>query len=211
MARSSTVRRCAIALSAAIGLGCGEFPHTNPFDPSYPMLVSLRGPDSTHSIGDTVTFTVATTPVWSGPPPVWAEVAVPGDIRPPGNLVPLGDGRFRVTWASQPALRDIVGVTVGGREIQRSIWLLQTIVGVSFLGHTTGDTLHSSGNGALVPLTVHALDLRGNVVVGAATLVSRAPSVVKITSDEAFAMQPGLAWLVASAGVYRDSVLVKVE
>lgn len=61
----------AALLSAMSASDCGEFAHTNPFDPAVPVTLSIAGPDSAFAQFDTVHFTVSSDPSYDYAEVIW--------------------------------------------------------------------------------------------------------------------------------------------
>lgn len=203
------IRLSPLAIAACAALACGDLPHANPYDPDSPMRVSVTGPDSSRSIGDTLEFKLTTRPVWTGKPPVWSELGAPNSYgAAPGNLVSLGNGRFLVHYASPVPLLDRISVVVGGHVVSRSVWLAQDIVAVRFPGYAPGDTIHEDVLTGTIE-GAYSMDARGNTGLPA-TVVSRDSSVVAVVKAGLVPRGLGSTWLVATFGSFVDSNVVKV-
>ena len=76
---------CAVAF--LLVNACRDLAHVNPYDPEAPFDITLSGPELGF-VGDTLTFTAETKPVWTWPqPPEWSSL----NSR---VLFPLGEGRY---------------------------------------------------------------------------------------------------------------------
>lgn len=104
-------RRCspyvpAIVVSLAVAIACGDpYAHANPYDPAYPVKMTITGPDTLFSLGEVGQYSLQTDPTWSDSGVVWAidtftnYFIVVGPPSPPcvtqvapGDTILLGSG-----------------------------------------------------------------------------------------------------------------------
>ncbi len=189
-----------------LGLACSEFAVVNPYDPRYDVQVSLTGPDTATSVGQILTFTVSTTPVWTGTPPTWTSSV-------PGQLASLGDGRFRVLDELYDPVTVTVGVSVGPHSAQHAVVLKQRVATL-ILQDGNGvalDTLRYNAYQQARALTPVAYDSSGTAISLSydqwPAIVSRDPQVVQLGTPYApQSVGDGRTWIVASIDGISDSV-----
>ena len=75
-------------LTISVAFGCGEYPHTNPYDPLVPVTLTIIGPDIVARLGATIRYQYKAEPEIPDGHATW------GSSTP--SLVPLGEGVFRV-------------------------------------------------------------------------------------------------------------------
>lgn len=139
--RPANIERCIVAIGAAAVLGalaCGDpYKHTNPYDPAYPVQVTVVGPDSLFSYNEIGQFGAVSSPAFPdtafgfassdsasfppvGSPPGTASFRNGGLIAPP--LWPLT--RTVAVSAGVGAI-DTLAATAGsavGRAPQVKLW-----------------------------------------------------------------------------------------
>lgn len=157
------VRRAAI-LTGAISLlitaiDCGEFAHTNPFDPAVPVTVTVTGPDSAFAQYDTLHFAFTTDPAYDYADVEWQL----GGLQKIDN-----DGTYRVgpteSYNGQP-VRVTVAVRVDSRVATKTVDVVFPPAGIRArrCGTDTREALLTS-LGAWVDVCVSFVDARGGII-----------------------------------------------
>ena len=206
------------ALAVVMGTACSEYPRTNPFDPQATVALTLAGPDSATSIGDTVAFEVRS--AQGEPLGTLARWEVPAFLTHVD-----GRGRFVVN-ASLKVVRTTgtVTATINQNVVSKPFVLSQKPVRITARDCSgrpvvTFTALASSSFGAGLgaqPLCVALIDNRGNVVPDVAGLSAtiRDTRVVQFVSSNLLlvnAYAVGSTYIVYSRGDLVDSILVNVR
>ncbi|MFI5233368.1 MAG: hypothetical protein ACHQSE_12740 [Gemmatimonadales bacterium] len=98
--------RLAAAAGLAVLIACGDpYLHTNPYDPVYPVAVTVQGPDTLFSYTELATFTLQTDPAFP-------DTAVDFTVSDSISFVPAGFAGFRS--ATPPLYPSTISVTVTG-------------------------------------------------------------------------------------------------
>jgi hypothetical protein len=208
---------------AVVGASCGDLPHQNIYDPGYSIQMTLTGPDASSSLGDTVEFSLTTTPEWKGTAPEWRAVGdLDHTVSLSTNLRSLGGGRFVVLGASYAGTPDAVEVKVGPHLVTHRIVLEQKVASIHFVPRldtaftTAVSSYHFIARGEEQAVDALAYDARNNRVYAPLDLVSRDPAVVDVVMNESGggavgrSASNGSTWLVASLDGAVDSVMVSV-
>src|SRR5690242_20334178 len=103
-----------LALICVLALGCGEYAHTNPYDPATNVSIVIAGPDSAHSIHENLAFTYQMSRSWDGVVPVWVSGS-------DAILGVLGPGQFQVNG---PGTVDVL-LTVGAHTGHHRVVVVQ--------------------------------------------------------------------------------------
>lgn len=203
-------RRLAMLIVAAVPLfGCHDFGVVNQYDPRYPIRVTITGPDTTYSTGQVLTFTLSTTPAWTGAAPVWSSSMA-------DRLTPIGDGRFRVSAATFTGNSVTITAGVGPHQGQKSVMVQQRVASLRIdRGYPTGDSISLDAFDLPFSISPHAYDSAGVYVDLPATeqvrLTSRDTQVVRVlAAGPRSALDSGRTWLVASYAGASDSIPVHV-
>lgn len=202
-------RRLVPLAVAVLAAGCHDFGVVNQYDPRYPMQLTITGPDTTYSTGQVLSFTLATTPAWTGTAPVWSSSV--------NNLAPIGDGHFRVASASFAGNTVTITARVGPHQAQKTVKVQQRVASLAIVRrYLTGDTITIDAFEEPFSLEARAYDSAGVYVDLPATatiqLSSRDTQVVRVLSNgPESALATGRTWLVASYAGASDSVLVHVR
>ncbi|HEX8724861.1 MAG TPA: hypothetical protein VF737_05670 [Gemmatimonadaceae bacterium] len=196
--------RIVVAVLAVLVLGsaCGEFAVVNPYDPRYSITVTISGPDSAFSVGDTLQFAVNTTPPWVGTPPVWTA----------SGLTSLGGGKFRVVQAGG---QGAVSVQLGPHKAVHYITLTQIAVTLRF----SVDTLRFNADDQPRPFGVSAFDSSGTEIgdltglrfAARDTQVAKYVEVPSPSQRNMYSVGAGTTWVVVSKDLARDSMFVIVR
>ena len=198
-----------LALVCAVVAACGEYAHTNPYDPATNVTIVIHGPDSAHSIFEEMSFTYDITPNWAGVVPLW---------RSDSGLVigSRGPGLFAVNG---PGTADVV-LSVGTHTARHRVVVIQRPKRVYFTCFV-GPCPTSVAVGRVVNLTVVQMDSLGTELVGgqpaAAIQYNVRPSgVLSIIAGTPSSVQvqgigSGRAFVIATLGAWLDSVSVTVQ
>ena len=204
----SLPRRLATAALSLVclGMACGNFTATNPYDPRYALKVTISGPDSTTSLWEVVKFDVSTTPAWTGSPPMWGS-------SNPLRLNPIGNGTFQVIYATDAPTTITVGVAVGPHRASRTITLRQRAVSLLFHdadNFVVDSLVFGSAPSSLTCLPV-AYDGGGSPIALTPDrwqLVSRDTQVATVANFLAQRVGSGRTWIVAIGDGVTDSIPV---
>ena len=209
-ARGRVALACTVLALAAFA-GCADFRPLNQYDTRYPLQVRIAGPDTTYTNGQIVTFTVSSTPPWTGDSAVWTG----GGLNCDGYLEPLGGGRFRVIYAHY--FGDTVDVTaaLGPHVGHRSIVVQQRVARVSL----SPDSLFTTAEGVLLAYNYGAYDSAGEPMASscsgrplpAHTIISRDTNVVRVDSQVLHSVHSGRTYVVAEMDGITDSLPVRVR
>jgi len=203
----------AAALLCAVA-SCGEYGHTNPYDPLSDVSGVIAGPDSSLAVLDTVRFTLSTSVEVPDLNILWSSTD-------PTVLQYIGNGAF-ITHQTEG--RRTVGVVadVGPHRYERPVTLTQRVTQFRDCPGRTPIFTPYSFNVATygTEVCVQSLDAHGvpvtDLLTTPGTLVSRNPTVVRagtpFTTRFTFdALQDGTSWLVLTpTGGAPDSLLVTV-
>lgn len=196
----------AVGLMALIGLTevCGEYPIVNPNDSRYPVSITILGPDSAFSVGEELTFTVHTDPVWTGAPPSWES-----DWR----FRSLGEGRFKVEWVRYGPQRGTIRARLGPHVAEHPVVVRQRVARIELLGAM--DTLRLGPHEQEYQLQLRAFDALGAEIrelwSTQATFVSRDPDIIRIDGATAYSVGNGTTWIVAELDGVQDSIPASVR
>jgi hypothetical protein len=72
-----TLRLALVGGFALSAVGCGEFAHTNPYDPVVPVAITITGPDIVTPVTVTVTYAYVSSPVLPGVFAKWSSNRTP--------------------------------------------------------------------------------------------------------------------------------------
>lgn len=198
-----------IAVPCAVVLGaCGDYPHDNPYDPSADTRITIRGPDSVHSLFTRTVFTAEVSP--------HGEIATPRWRSSDSTVVSVAfDGAF---VAAKNGSVDVI-VLVGDRRASRPfvVWQIPRSARFACFANPCA-TLAHGGDTLTIPVT--QLDSAGGKVVGGAPWVplqyaSLDPGIVAIDAlGPSFAtlraVAPGTTFVTLAFGTRLDSARVTV-
>lgn len=101
-----TIASVAVAVAALTATSaCGEYPHTNLYEPSAQVKITINGPDLISTRGNGVFYAYTSDPVMPDAHPVWSTTN--GDILQ--YLGTLSDGQVHFF----PLQNGVVTITVG--------------------------------------------------------------------------------------------------
>lgn len=192
MAGSERAGRRGVLLGAAMVLSlaasdCGEFAHTNPFDPAVAVKITVTGPDSAFAQFDTLHFAITTDPVYD-----YADV----EWQLSGLQKIDNNGNYRVgpteTYGGRPA-RVTVAVRVDSRMASKSVDVVFPPAGIRVRTCRTNlrDVVITS-LGLWIDVCVSLVDARGGVI---STNSESPPATVRVLNTS-----------VASAGQFSRTV-----
>jgi hypothetical protein len=215
------------AAIVATAAACGDFAHTNPLDPATRVELSLVGPDSAFSIGDTLRFTIASDPAytpaiveWSYRPPQMD----PFRLRPIAPGVVVIEQTFnRVDPAAAPVMT--VTATVDGRAASKTVSFVHRAVSFRLYDcqKRTTPMLEFASLRETRSVCTQLLDRRGNVMLLTTrpAAVSRSSGIATASSGVNPAYNPdvvlvtsatnGETQLVATYAGLTDSMAVRVR
>jgi len=175
--------------------------HTNFYDPATPVSLSISGPAVSHGIGDTLLYTAAVDPRWTGGPPQWFS----SDL----NVIRLvASGRY-VTAGVGTA--DIIA-QIGAHQARTTLTVTQVLAGMAVrtCGGVSTKLIYL---GQSLPLCPTLVDSSGGSMGGtiSAVLASSDPSIVTVVGSGGRAVANGTAWIRGSAQGYTDSLQVTVQ
>lgn len=189
---------CAAGLIA----GCEAYERTNPLDPSYPLVMTIIGPDTIRSVNDTIVFQLTTEPAHSGLPVVWTTSAI-------NRLAMAGDQPG--TFASVANGTALIRVQVGPHSTEKEIVIEQRAVGLSIFPE---GPVQLVSLGEFLNLTASTVDAKNTPVAGAATdlvWLSSNVEVADIVGGRVTARANGQTWVHATSLGQTDSVRVVVQ
>jgi hypothetical protein len=206
-----TMRRLGALGLAVLVAGCGEFAPVNQYDPNYRIALSIAGPDTVSTFGDTIQLSIVSDPVWTGEPPAWTA-------NPNGGLRWLGNGRFVSTTSTYKPIAVTIVANVGPHSVQRALVLRAVAVSLRYCNlappnHT--DTVFAKLGTAGPVCLSSVLDSGGTRI----TLPSNLPIAVvsrdtSIAKAEWWGPEPeaaGQTWFVATFQSLVDSALIIVN
>ncbi|HEY2852469.1 MAG TPA: hypothetical protein VGJ18_06460 [Gemmatimonadaceae bacterium] len=197
-----------LVLLCVVVTACGEYAHTNPYDPATNISILIAGPDSAHSIHENLSFTFEVSRSWPGVVPQWlsGNDAIIG-ARGPGQFQVNGNGTADVLVA--------VGAHIGHHRVV----VVQRAKQALFCYYAPCPT--SLALGAAATLNVVQADSLGTVLLSAQAAAQvqydvRPAGVLQImtaspSSVQVKAIGTGRAYVVAALGTYMDSVAVTVQ
>ena len=190
--------------------GCGEFAPVNQYDPNYRIALSIVGPDTVSTFGDTIQLFVFSQPMWTGEAPAWTAT-------PYAGLRWLSNGRFVSTTATYMPLTLTIVANVGPHRTQRALVLRDVPASLRYCHLTPPnyvDTVFAKLGTAGPVCLPSVLDSGGTRI----TLPSNRPIAV-VSRDSAIAkpewygpepLTAGQTWFVATFQSFVDSALVIV-
>lgn len=195
-------------LLCVVVAACGEYAHTNPFDPATNLSIVIAGPDSAHSIHETMSFTFEASRSWADVTPQWLS----------GNDAILGEQSAGQFQANGPGTADVL-VAVGAHTGRHRVVVIQRPKHVLFCYFAPCPTSLASGSSAT--LNVVQTDSLGTALLpgqtpaqiqydvrpaGVLQIVTGSPSSVQVQ-----AIGTGRAYIIAALGTFLDSVAVNVQ
>jgi hypothetical protein len=220
-------RSKAALLASCLLIACGDFTHSNPFDPETRVTLTITGPDTVTAIGDTLQFTLSTSPQFAHEAPEWRIE------QPPLNQ------NFAVLWVRGGILRSAtaeavhvrptdVRITAGlrsGRVARKTITFLPRPVALRVDGCSPGPlrAISHSAIGGGTWICTRIVDRRGTMLLTDDVPVGtvRQPSVaslgvnnIRIANGERFevrGLDTGSTELVFTRGAFVDSVRLTVR
>jgi hypothetical protein len=226
---SDVGRRAALAVLASLVIvACGDYAHSNPFDPAMPVELTIVGPDTLTAIGDTARFTLSTSPEFAHEEPTWTIESVTPTTSS-FYIERIGAGVF-LTRAfnavrSQPTTATIVATLGGGRKAKTrfTIFPRPVTLRVDDCGVRAIRTISHSAITATTYLCARLLDRRNNAILTNDTAVATArnPSMVAISlrainpaNGETYwvtGLDTGMTQIVVRRGAFTDSVQLTVR
>ena len=222
MRRHSLAALVITLLSAACDLQA-PYARTNPFDPGAALGLRIVGPDSSHTLGERLRFTVeADAALPAGP------LYVNWQSENPALLVSAANGEFVVLNASARFLELGVTATFGDVAIRRTVLVGQSADTLGLACGTvavpTASGVASHAVGATLDVRPRMVDAHGNVVRSPtdallrAVATARTPSAVQPLTEGAAAgvvrlraIGAGSSWVVVRVDRGTDSVRVVVS
>lgn len=205
MVKSSLAR---LALVCVVLAACGEYAHSNPFDPATKVDIVITGPDSAHSIHEMLTFTYAISRSWPGVVPQWLSGS-------DGVLGARTPGQFETNG---PGTADVL-VSVGAHTGSHRVVVIQRPKHMIFCYFAACLTTIAVGD--VTTLNLVQTDSLGTVLLAGQTPAQlqyavRPAGVLQITTSSPSSVQlkaigSGSAYVVATLGTYTDSVGVTVQ
>lgn len=197
-----------VAAVCAVTAACGEYAHTNPYDPATNVSILITGPDSAHSLHETVSFTYAVDRTWDGVTPQWLS----------GNdaiLGARGPGQFEVTGTGTADVLVAVGAHAGHHQVV----VVQRPKHAYFCYFAACPTTVALGS--VATLNVVQTDSLGSALVAGQAPAQvqydvRPSGVLQIVTGSPLSVQvkaigSGRAYVVAALGTALDSVAVTVQ
>ena len=197
-----------VAALCVLVVACGEYAHTNPYDPATKVTIVIHGPDSAHSLHETLSFTYQIAPDWAGVVPVWLS----------GNdaiLGATGPGQFQVNGVGTVD----VSLSAGPHTGHHQVVVIQRPKHALFCYFTSCPSSLALGG-------VATLNLVQTDSLGTALLSSQAPAqvqydvhpagILQIVSASPLSVQvkaigSGTAYVIAALGASLDSVAVSAR
>jgi hypothetical protein len=182
--------------------GCSAYERTNPLDPSYPLVLTIVGPDTIRSVNDTVQFQLVAEPAHSALPVVWSTSAA---IRL--NTVDGQPGTFTSIANGTAVIKAEVGPHVAEKEVvveQRPVRLSISPPGPAQL----------SSLGEVLNLTASIVDAKNSPLANAPgdlQWLSSDLSVADVSNGRVTARGNGQAWIHATSLGQADSMRVSVQ
>jgi hypothetical protein len=204
-----------VAFAAAVTIACGEYAHTNPYDPETDTRIVITGPDTLWSIGEVAQYSATVSPAIPGGAGILLSVA------DPGNGTPVLSGGNGGTFQALTVGTGQVLASVGRHVVGKRVVVRQRPARVFFFCPNACTSL-SLANGTTRELLVGQYDalgtgLRSGQPRSPVSYSSSNPAIVAIvTGTEAptgvsiRAAAPGIAYVLAQLGDWRDSVRVTV-
>lgn len=187
---------------------CGEYAHTNPYDPATDVTLVINGPDSAHSMHEYMTFTYEITPNWKGVVPQWSS-------ENGGVVAAAGGGVFQVTSLGSTYVR----LSLGTHVARHRVVTVQTPRHVVFC--YAGPCPTSVALGGVLTLGLVQTDSIGfpvgNVSAQAQVQYNVRPSgVLQVLSGTTQSVQvqaigSGRAYVIAALGSFADSLAITVQ
>jgi hypothetical protein len=204
------VRPVASIVFATLLVACGEYAHTNPYEPGANVEIAIDGPDTVASLGALVRYSVRSTPPMPDVNPVWASSF--SDV-----LESLGSGVYRPI-SNRPVT---ISVTLGPHTGKRSVVVQQRFDRMALCLNTACNPTFLVGDPSrrfpLTPVDA-ARAAMASADPGPITAVSRDTGVVRvgIFGVGAFSVgvepvRAGLTYIVVFSGGHADSMTVVVE
>jgi hypothetical protein len=191
-----------LAMAAGTLLGCGDLAHTNPLDPESHPVITITGPTEIHSLGQQVTYSFTSVPEWRSKIPIsWAssDGAVLYSIHGDERFMTLGNGTAEVQ------------VTLGPHTGTLSVTVSQIATDV-IVKSCDGRPAEITVLEHAYPLCAYVRDSVGSRVASqSVTLTSDDPATVEVRDTTAIAHRNGAVYVRATAGAWRDSLLVTVS
>jgi hypothetical protein len=203
------LRRLALTIVAVAA--CGEYAHTNPYEPGANVTISVLGPDTITALAKLAQFTYSATPPLPGANPAWESDA-------PSVLQPAGEGFFRSADNGTAVIRVTVGPHTGSKTVVVRQQLDHLVICLNIAGCDSPYRLGSADRTiTLVPVDANSAALKNPVYppIGSMRVAVRNPAVAQATllSPAAFAVKPlgiGQTFAVLTVGSRSDSVAVVV-
>ena len=197
-----------LAIVCILMAACGEYAHTNPYDPATSVDIVIAGPDSAHSIHEDMAFTYQMSRSWDGVAPVWVSGS-------DAILGAIGPGQFQVNG---PGTVDVL-LTVGAHTGHHRVVVVQRpkhaylcyfagcpttmpLGGIATLNVVQTDSLGTALLPGQSPAQIQ-YDVRP---AGVLQIVTTSPSSVQVK-----AVGIGRVFVIAALGTALDSVAVTVQ
>ena len=207
-----------VVLTSVMAAACGEYAHTNPFDPKTDTRITISGPDTLWAIGEVAEYTATVTPAMiEGTDVVWGPLVGAGSFD---VIVPTGHGQYRAASVGEAPVVAIVG----RHEATKSVVVRQRPARVFFFCTGQSCTTFAAGPpGVTRALTVGQYDANGYPLGGtqpraSITYTSGNPTIVAIAPGTGTPLgvsiqtvATGSAFVYAQLGSWKDSVLVTVS
>ena len=210
--------RIALAFVAvSLSLACGEYAHSNPYDPDTDTQITIAGPDTIWSIGELAEFTATVSPpVSGGRGIVWDAIGNADGfvVLTPG----IGIGKFRAAHVGAAS----VSATVGRHVASKRVVVRQRPARVELFCPDLCTALTMTAIGSTRELLVGQYDALGTGLHftqarADVTYASREPGIVGIvpgtgspTGVTIRAVATGTTYVTAQLGSWIDSVRVTV-
>lgn len=196
-----TISRALLAVAAGPLLGCGDLAHTNPVDPEGQLSITIVGPTEIHSLGQEVDYTFTSVPEWHYGAPNWVSSA------PSVLALAVGGGRF-VSRSDGDA---VLTLHLGPHSAEIHVTVSQLATGVA-VRTCDGGPAQILTLGGTLPLCAFVRDGVGSPIEGqAVSLTADDPSIIELSDTVAVGRGAGTTYVRASAGAWRDSLLVTVS
>jgi hypothetical protein len=194
------VSRTLLAIAAGTLLSSCDLAHTNPVDPDSRVTMTILGPTEIHSHSQPIDYTFTSVPAWHFAAPQW-ESSAPSVLA----VVTTG-GRF-VSGQDSVA---VITLHLGPHSTELRVTVSQVASGVT-VRTCDGRPAQIAAIGGTLPLCAFVHDSVGSPVAGQGlSLASDDASVVELEDTIAIARRAGATHIHASAGEWRDSLLVTV-